>query len=384
MINANLRHLFNLTLQLQIIMRLGCLAFFALFFSASILLLLSQRHGNPSSILVPDPYPLTVVRETSPAATARTLLVYSGPTSDHCSRNTKSGLYHRNTIFFLQHGLPCSFDQLTSAVDVVIVLTNVTATMYNLRRLPDSCGSVSVVIREDKCYDMESHRLALQRVNISEYEFFVFLNCGLVGPILPAHTLVSRKYWASYFTDYINAKVKLVGISIFCGAHWFKTRRPHVQSFFWATDRIGLDVILRTGSIYDCRPDGRSLDTNLLVQKYELGISNSILDAGYELAAINSLQVGLRFNATSARNKICLRDIWHKEFKSLKRGYLESGMSPLDTVFWKNSRYSTQNLHEYLQLQEAFLNRASDHNREAMVDLRRNVCEVCREACDIF
>jgi len=83
----------------------------------------------------------------------------------------------------------------------------------------------------------------------------------------------------------LRARTELAGISINCGGkrgQW----QPHVQSFLWATDRSGLRRILEAGAIYNCgdllqQRGGR--DT--LINRYELGMSKAVLEAGYAIAA---------------------------------------------------------------------------------------------------
>ncbi len=159
----------------------------------------------------------------------KTVVVYSGPT------DLGNQLYLDNFEYFLTHGLPSSRGVCVPGVAVILVLTTETLARYAgcLRAYNATCGEIRTVTRINRCFDMESARLALtsdesfRRLGLgTDYEKVVFVNCGMLGPLLPGN---GDRFWASHFTDRINARVKLVGPTINCGGKR-DVHHAHVQS----------------------------------------------------------------------------------------------------------------------------------------------------------
>ena len=48
-------------------------------------------------------------------------------------------------------------------------------------------SNVTILERENVGYDFGAHKHALDSVSGKEYDYYFFLNCGVVGPILPHH-----------------------------------------------------------------------------------------------------------------------------------------------------------------------------------------------------
>ncbi|CZT40632.1 uncharacterized protein RSE6_00269 [Rhynchosporium secalis] len=66
------------------------------------------------------------------------------------------------------------------------------------------------------------------------------------GPFIPHW---SRECWTSAYLGKLNDKVKLVGSAINC---WDGTSNQYVMSMIWATDSIGLNLILTPAGIGQC------------------------------------------------------------------------------------------------------------------------------------
>jgi len=230
------------------------------------------------------------------------------------------------------------------------------------------CGGIQVLIREDRCYDMESHRVALSFMNRNKYEYFVFLNCGLVGPMQPIYSHDS--YWANQVTKYIDQEVKLVGLSVNCGCFKFICGKPHVQSFLWSTDLTGLNVILQAEAIFDCGHQMGSSARNDAVILYEIGMSQAIIEAGYKIMPTNYVQgLNMTFSLENYRTtpfpENCI-DIWHPKAERVHK----IKMSPMDSLFWKSTLSVTEQLIQYIALQDqnhASLNPANHLSRKKMM-----------------
>lgn len=126
-------------------------------------------------------------------------------------------MYLDNMDYFLKHGIDCSRrvpqreammadnDGGDDSVDIsyVFVLTQQVADRYlapegKITRKRAECSDplgerssavddeyIKVVVRHDRCYDMESMRVVLenQEMNVkSTFDHLLFVNCGLVGP----------------------------------------------------------------------------------------------------------------------------------------------------------------------------------------------------------
>lgn len=285
-----------------------------------------------------------------------TTVVYSGPT------NSEHSTYDENFLFLLRHGLPCSYKDLTNhkqqmqerPVRFVFVLTSETKRKYGdyIRALnQSSCGNdLHILVRENRCYDMESARIAFRGNHsydvLGPMDHVVYLNCGLLGPLLPKNITTPKQlekwpFWTTSYTDMINDEIKLSGLTLNCGGK-LDQFHAHVQSMLWATDKIGLRTILASEAIYDCKdqlqePNGRS---NLII-RYEMGLSRAVMKAGYGIASHLPTQPGNFFlknstNATTANNnftdfpKWC-RDLWIG--KQLAKYVGEEGL-----WFYKRSR----------------------------------------------
>ena len=114
----------------------------------------------------------------------RTVVVYTGPTS--LKRTVgKNELYLANFEYFLRHkGIDCDYH------DTILTLSDETYNYYLgkentiLGKLQETCGTaLKVIRRDDTCYDLGSVHLVFNTIDLSKYDYFVYLNCGVVGPL---------------------------------------------------------------------------------------------------------------------------------------------------------------------------------------------------------
>ena len=116
---------------------------------------------------------------------------------------------------------------------------------YEIPKLPN----VNVIYRENKGFDFGGHKASLDKLgeNKSLYNYFFFMNSGVIGPILKN----INEEWYSKFTNKFTNKVKLVGTTIVCLPH---TDRggfgPKVEGFCFCLDMEGLKLILKNGKIF--------------------------------------------------------------------------------------------------------------------------------------
>jgi len=144
----------------------------------------------------------------------------------------------------------------------------------------DSPYSIEIALRVDKCYDMESMATFLRETDTSKYDYFLYVNCGMVGPKMKD----DGEHWTETFMSKLSDKVKLTGVSINMSFY------PHVQSMSLATDRVGIDIIKKSNAVFDCGVMNHIEMTKeerwRIIDRYELGMSKAIHNAGYSIASL--------------------------------------------------------------------------------------------------
>jgi hypothetical protein len=277
------------------------------------------------------------VEETlnSHLASKKILVAYSGPISMDRTEG-KNELYLRNLDFFLKHGVDCRYQ------DTVIALTEAVEEVYHeqLVRLDQQCQQgtggehrVYTLLRNKECHDLATVHTLFYNSTIptQTYDYFVYINCGMTGPspnMQPA--------WVMPFIEPLNDRVKMSGLSVNC----FRKNAPHVQSFAYALDRIALQEVLQSDSIFDCRnlviKDATMF--NKIVAKYEKGMSKAVLKAGYGLASI--IWPGIVF--WENRTNCTLVDRWGEANLKLSFGGRLPHLN--ETIFFKSSRLLPQEI----------------------------------------
>jgi hypothetical protein len=146
-----------------------------------------------------------------------------------------------------------------------------------------------------------------KRIDLARYKYFIFINSSVRGPFFPPYFLKFLSddkdksfYWYHVFTKRLNDKIKLVGPTISC------IPVPHVQSYFFATDFVGLTVLLQPGAhgasgperIFGCFTIKIHVSFNS-----EVPSSNRILGSGY---LIDSLMTKYqKVNFKESHNQLC-------------------------------------------------------------------------------
>ena len=127
-------------------------------------------------------------------------------------------MYIDNMNYFLEHGVDCpkaaqhsgfnggasvegEGDEEAPAIQYVFVLTQQVADYYQatggkITQKRNECSQllnsqysseeyIKVIIRQDRCYDMESMRIVIENKEMDvqkNFDNLLFVNCGLVGP----------------------------------------------------------------------------------------------------------------------------------------------------------------------------------------------------------
>ena len=151
-------------------------------------------------------------------------------------------------------------------------------------KLPSLPSHAEYVLHSNQCYDWGTYGWLLQSgmVNWKKFKHFIFINSSVRGPFLDSYF---RGHWTDPFLSLLRGSVKLVGPTISCegspfrgnvSGHWRKN--PHVQSYAFATDIIGLMVLLEDSDVFSCHSDRWDA-----IYYSELGSSAAIFKAGYSI-----------------------------------------------------------------------------------------------------
>ncbi|EKD13546.1 hypothetical protein MBM_08264 [Drepanopeziza brunnea f. sp. 'multigermtubi' MB_m1] len=157
----------------------------------------------------------------------------------------------RNLEFFVKHGLH-------AAADFIFILNGDTDADETI--IPKGLSNVKIIKRENTCFDLGAHWEVLTKVPgdgsgakalKDTYHKFILMNASIRGPFVPHW---SKECWTDAYLSKLSDKVKLVGSTINC----MGGGSQHIQSMIYATDRIGLDIILLPEGIGECFPSLQS------------------------------------------------------------------------------------------------------------------------------
>jgi GR25 family glycosyltransferase involved in LPS biosynthesis len=197
-------------------------------------------------------------------------------------------------------------------IDFIIVVNghkcNVT-----LPQLPN----LKVIYRDNVGFDFGGHKAALDSLNGKQYDYYFFMNSGVLGPFLD-DTRPKGFHWTQIFIQKITDKVKLVSLSIF-------PSRDHVscEGYFFMTDVIGLNLLLSKAPVfYDCPTKYDAIGS-------ENTLSRCILNNGYTIDCMLN-----KFNGVNWQDK----SNWtlnNCQPPSRKNKYFGESINPFETVFHK-------------------------------------------------
>lgn len=237
-------------------------------------------------------------------------------------------------------------------------------------------------------------------VSIKDYDYFVFVNCGLTGPGVMTEKHLPQPIggqdptsnnptkessirsssilpWTLAFTSRLNDQVKMSGLSLNMYGFDKRKQQPHIQSFLYALDRKGIEIIQGANSLFDClqlpplsarhhrnnkQYTPEELMFHEIVMRYELGLSTAILEAGYAIAPLlhprqpkcthvtkaDILEDPNNQNKAMDPNQKCRNfDMWYTQ----PLEHLYHGRIPTlnETLFFKSSRFVTPEIATLIQ-----------------------------------
>jgi len=146
---------------------------------------------------------------------------------------------------------------------------------------PTNLSNLTIIKRPNEGYDFGGHHSALSYLasHKKTYDYYFFMNSGVIGPILPTYWDLLHNHWSSIFIRKITEVVKVVGTTIVClPGYDAGGYGPKVEGFFFMTDAIGLAVLMKEGTVF-CNHETKY---DAIVQG-EYGVSRAIFKGGYSI-----------------------------------------------------------------------------------------------------
>lgn len=236
--------------------------------------------------------------------------------------------YRENLVFFLSTAY-------RKDLDFIVVLAGSCSV-----QLPER-PNISYFATENRNNDFGGYAAAIAsyRDRIDDYDFFVFVNSSVRGPFFAQDAGAS---WVSAFVDRFSDDVHLVGSSIAILAvesdvsqharknYDFRYPYSHVQTTAYALTPTALKHLVGIG-FYDVSDPLDKID---VICRYELGLSQELLRAGWNIRAClgkyNTLDY--RQEHTDPNPSSVLGDPLYK------RAYFGQTADPYELVFVKTNR----------------------------------------------
>lgn len=240
-------------------------------------------------------------------------------------------IINRELLFFLDHGIVNSSD-----IDFYVCLNgNFNSDTYNARIRESNISNLTFVNRENVGHDFGgwTYVLNLQKDGkklYEHYDYFIVLNSTCIGPFIPVYC---DENWVRLFTNMITDKVKLVGPTI---NHYLG--KPHVQSYFMCTDKVGLQIGINKG-IFIQNNYPNKMD---YVFNKEIPFSLEIIKAGYNIASLLKGQNNIEFNKLVNTKDLNLPygTLNNKHYGDVCFEFAYFGMTihPYEVIFYKSNR----------------------------------------------
>ncbi|RDW89579.1 hypothetical protein BP6252_01611 [Coleophoma cylindrospora] len=235
-----------------------------------------------------------------------------------------------NLEFFIRHGLH-------AAADFVFIFNGPT----DLTTLVPLADNIRSVERPNDCYDLGAFAEVLTHEDLyKNYTKFITLNASIRGPFLPYW---SESCWSDMYLRRITDKVKLVGMTGNCSPAF------HVQSMIWATDRVGLELLLHPTSEqvsaaekyrqFNVDPSSPRLPPGInhcfhtwsSAVNAEVGASQLIKAAGYSLDVMMSAYHKNEHYEDDCESSGTDDVLWEGKYEGIN-------VHPFETIFLKSNR----------------------------------------------
>ncbi len=237
--------------------------------------------------------------------------------------------------FFLKHGYYASTD-----TDFYICINNPTLDISSLIKPADN---LFIVHRENVGLDFGAWSQCLLKNDMyRKYDYFILLNNTCIGPFLPLYV---TERWTDLLIRLLNDRDKLIGATI---NYWHG--RPHVQSYCLCTDKIGLMIGIKN-AIFTTVPI--KLSKSDIIERFEIGFSKAILDAGFNINCLMRGLAGIDFRTHRHHKQLSLPYGDAYTDMAFNNSYFGININPYEVMFFKANRNVTPNiLSKYLAFYE--------------------------------
>jgi len=232
---------------------------------------------------------------------------YKSPSSDY------------NLNFFVKKEL-----SYKNNIDYIIVINGF---KYDSNIIFPILDNITIIKRENVGFDFGGHNTALEYIdkNNKKYDFYFFMNSGVIGPIIGPILSNDFYHWTNIFINKINNRIKLVGTTIVCLPHTDAGGYgPKVEGFFFMVDQIGLNLLRNEKTIFCNHPNKYSAIVN-----GEYGLSNTIFKNGYSIDCMLHKYQNIDW---TNKNNYNLNNNIHP---SRKNSFYNNSIDPYEVIFHK-------------------------------------------------
>jgi len=198
---------------------------------------------------------------------------------------------------------------------------------------------IHAVFRENSGFDICSSRIVIEyglAPRSGTYTHLVLMNGSVRGPFLPSYVTTT---WIDMFQQFLQKNVRLVGTTIHCLSALYDVKYGfsslHAQSMVLALDAVGVRALL---PVLQCYPEYTEA-----INHGEIGISQSILKAGYGLTALQGSWRGVSIfekdlNSSEVRRRCEAVSDNTGGDPNFPGVYMDGTVHPLELIFIKTNR----------------------------------------------
>ena len=200
---------------------------------------------------------------------------------------------------------------------------------------PSYADLITVLKADNSGFDFGSHGKMLQylqRHRRLSYDYYIFLNCGTVGPILPTY-MPQSWHWAEAFVNKMTDKVGLVGTSISClpptdlGGYG-----PIVEGFAFALSANALHTVLQHGTSFQQHSNKRAA-----ILDGEFALTRTLMRHNISIDCLLLAYEGIDW--FDKKNWDCNTLV----YPSRESSYFGTSITPLEVIFhkmwWRSAGY---------------------------------------------
>ncbi|OWP01189.1 hypothetical protein B2J93_5469 [Marssonina coronariae] len=235
----------------------------------------------------------------------------------------------KNLKFFISHALHDN-------ADFLFVLQGDT----DAEMLLPVAGNIRFVKRENDCYDLGAFAEVLTTNDLyKKYTKYITMNSSIRGPFFPYW---ATGCWSERYLSRVTEDTKLVGLTMNCRP------RVHIQSMMWATDRVGMEILLfPSASLVEKYKEILGDRDTAPVPKMKVAGINSCPHDYWDAVAVEVYATGLLQTAGFKVNPIMMAYHTSEKYEEqcgsvpdlLGPGdYYGMDLHPYDTIFHKTNR----------------------------------------------